>query len=202
MTLVSPSRAVRRDTAHTLSLVAPHVRPGDAILDVGCGAGHVTAALAARHADTWGIDIVDLRAAAVSRFARYDGRTIGFPDRRFDVVVLAFVLHHVPDEVKPVLLAEARRVCRRTVIVVEDTPRNAVDRFFNRRHGERFRRSIGSTAAYGFYDRARWEGVFAGLGFHVAVSAPLSRLCRDWLQPYARSVFVLDVGGGARVAGD
>ena len=201
MTFVPPSRAVRRDTAHTVSLVAPHVQPGDAILDVGCGAGHVTAALAAGHPDTWGIDIVDARAAAMPNFARYDGRTIDFPDGRFDVVVLAFVLHHVPNDVKPVLLGEARRVCRRAVVVVEDTPRNAVDRLFNRRHGEKFRRSIGSTAAYGFYDQASWERVFAGIGFRVAVSRPLSRLCRDWLQPYARSVFVLEAGGVAGVAG-
>jgi SAM-dependent methyltransferase len=193
---------VRRDTAHTVALVAPHLRPDDAVLDIGCGAGHVTAALAGRCADAWGIDIVDARAAAVANFARYDGRTVDFPDARFDVVVLAFVLHHVPNEVKPALLAEARRVCRRVVVVVEDTPRNAVDRFFNRRHGETFRRSIGSTAAYGFYDRARWEAVFEGIGFRVVVSRPLSRLCRDWLQPYARSVFVLEVGGGGRVAGD
>jgi ubiquinone/menaquinone biosynthesis C-methylase UbiE len=189
--VVKPSPAVRRDTDHTVSLLAPHLRPGDSVLDVGCGAGHVTAAIAARGHDAWGIDIVDCRRADVANFTLYDGRTIGFPDRRFDAVVLAFVLHHVPNELKPVLVAEARRVCRRVVLVAEDTPRTAVDRWFSNRHGEKFRRSIGSTVGFGFYTQAEWDAFFTREGFAVVESTRLSRLCRDWLQPYARSFFAL-----------
>src|SRR5947209_3066344 len=100
------SRPVRHDVRHTLSLIAPQLQPDDAVLDIGCGAAYVTAAIAATHVDTWGIDIVDARRADLARFALYDGETIGFPDGRFDVVVLAFVLHHVPNEIKPRLLAE------------------------------------------------------------------------------------------------
>ncbi|HTR55726.1 MAG TPA: class I SAM-dependent methyltransferase [Kofleriaceae bacterium] len=187
------SRPVRHDMRHTLGLVAPHVRAGDSVLDVGCGCGYVTAAIAATHPDTWGIDIVDARRAELANFALYDGHTLAFPDRRFDVVVLAFVLHHVPNEIKPQLVAEARRVCRRTIVVIEDTPRNAIDRYFNRRHGEKFRRSIGSTADYGFYSQPEWERFFATQGLAVTASEPLSRFCRDWKQPYARSCFVLEV---------
>jgi hypothetical protein len=151
----------------------------------------VTAAIAASHPDTWGIDIKDGRRTELEKFALYDGKSIAFPERRFDVVVLAFVLHHVPNDMKPQLVAEARRVCRRTLVVIEDTPRNAFDRFISRRHGEKYRRSIGSTADYGFYSQLEWEQFFAGGGLDVAESRSLSRFCRDWKQPYARSYFVL-----------
>lgn len=187
------SRSVRHDVDHTVGLVAPHLRAGDSVLDVGCGWAYVTAAIAETHADTWGIDIVDVRRTELPHFALYDGQTIGFAARRFDVVVLAFVLHHVPNEVKPALVAEARRVCRRTLVIVEDTPRNRVDRFFNRRHGEAYRRSIGSDADYGFYSQPEWEAFFARQGLELVESRALSRFCRDWKQPYARSVFVLGV---------
>jgi 2-polyprenyl-3-methyl-5-hydroxy-6-metoxy-1,4-benzoquinol methylase len=185
------SRPVRHDMRHTLGLIAPHVRPGDSVLDVGCGWGYVAAAIAETHPDTWGIDIVDVRRAQLASFALYDGVTIRFPDRRFDVVFLAFVLHHVPNDIKPKLVAEARRVCRRALVVIEDTPRNAVDRYFNRRHGEKFRRSIGSTADFGFYSQPEWEEFFGAQGLEVRESRTLSRFCRDWKQPYARSCFVL-----------
>jgi ubiquinone/menaquinone biosynthesis C-methylase UbiE len=186
-----PSRAVQRDTDHTVSLLAGYLQPGDHVLDVGCGAGHVTAAIATRGHATIGVDIVDGRRAAIDRFALYDGRTIPFPERRFDVVVLAFVLHHVPNEVKPILVGEARRVFKRHVLVVEDTPRNGVDRWFSNRHGEKFRRSIHSTAAFGFYSQPEWEAFFAAQRFDVVESRTLSRFCRDWLQPYARAFFAL-----------
>jgi cyclopropane fatty-acyl-phospholipid synthase-like methyltransferase len=185
------SRPVRHDMQHTFGLIEPHVRAGDAVLDIGCGWGYVTAALARQYPDTWGIDIVDVRRAAFEQFALYDGVKIGFPDRRFDVVVLAFVLHHVPNELKPELLAEARRVCNRTVVVIEDTPRNAVDRYFNRRHGEAYRKSIGSDAGYGFFSQLEWERFFADHALDVVESRALGRFCRDWKQPYARSCFVL-----------
>jgi ubiquinone/menaquinone biosynthesis C-methylase UbiE len=195
--LVAPSKPVQRDVRHTLSLVTPNLRPGDSVLDVGCGSSYVTSAIAETHADTWGVDIVDCRLAALPNFKLYDGLTIDFPDNRFDVVMLAFVLHHVPNELKPKLVAEARRVCKRSLLVLEDTPRTAVDRFFSRRHGEKFRRSIGSTADFGFYTQSEWETFFAAEQFDVVESRRLSRFCRDPFQPYARSFFVTQPRTGA-----
>lgn len=191
MVVETISRAVLRDVNHTLGLVLPHIASTDSVLDIGCGEAHVTAGIARRAHDTWGADIVDLRRAHVPHFLRYDGVTLDVPDRRFDVVVLSFVLHHVPDELKPALVAEARRVCRRTLLVLEDTPRTAFDRWTSRRHGETYRAKIGSTAGFGFYTQAAWERFFAAAQLEVCESRRLPRLCRDPLQPYARSFFVL-----------
>ena len=185
------SRAVQRDVNQSLSLLLPHIASTDAVLDIGCGEAYVTAGIARRARDTWGADIVDLRRAPVPHFVKYDGVTLDLPDQRFDVVVLSFVLHHVPNELKPKLVGEARRVCRRTLLVIEDTPRNAFDRWTSNRHGESYRKKIGSTASFGFYSQPEWEQFFAREHFDICESRTLSRLCRDPFQPYARSFFVL-----------
>ena len=112
------SKGHRTDALHTLSLLAPHVRPGDSVLDVGCGYGYVLDQLGRRErVECMGIDIVDQRAVADHPFALWDGRTIPFEDGRFDVVMLNFVLHHVANELKEDVISAAARVCRRTQTV-------------------------------------------------------------------------------------
>jgi ubiquinone/menaquinone biosynthesis C-methylase UbiE len=187
------SSAVRKETLQSLSLVDPHLRDTDTILDIGCGSGYLTWAIAERRpqARILAVDIVDARKKPTPHFALYDGVKLPFDDGSCDAVMLNFVLHHVPNETKPAVLAEVRRVCRRTLLVMEDTPRNFVDRYFNNRHGETFRRSINSTAGYGFYSQPEWEGIFREAGFAVQESTRLGRFSRYWRQPYARSFFAL-----------
>lgn len=187
------SRMARKETAHTLSLVEPHLRPHEAVLDIGCGAAYVTSELAQRHTGpVRAVDIVDCRRRSTPHFALYDGIALPFADASCDVALLAFVLHHVPNEDKPAVLAEVHRVVRRSLIVLEDTPENAIDRYLNRRHGEQFRRTIGTTHGYGFFSAPGWVPIFEANGFAVAAVQRLSRLARDWKQPYARTCFVLE----------
>ena len=110
-----------------------------------------------------------------------------------DPTVRAFVAESIrgTDAFLTRLIAEARRVCRRTLLVIEDTPRNAFDRWTSNRHGESYRKKIGSTAGFGFYSQDEWERFFAREQLEVCESRRLSRMCRDPLQPYARSFFVL-----------
>jgi len=96
-----------------------------------------------------GVDVVDVRETRALPFALYDGLTLPFPDGRFDLAILTFVLHHVPNDRKPALLREALRVARRRVVILEDTPTTAFDRFVSNRHGEAYRRKIGSDAPFG-----------------------------------------------------
>ena len=150
------SRTVKKETLQTVSLLTPHLEPGASVLDIGCGEGYVLDELAARGVTgVQGVDIVDIRGNKDYPFRLYDGETLPFPDRSFDLVVLSFVLHHVPNEKKLVLIEEALRVSRAKVVVVEDTPSTAFDRLMNRRHGESYRRRIRSTAAFGFLTAGR-----------------------------------------------
>jgi ubiquinone/menaquinone biosynthesis C-methylase UbiE len=194
------SQTVRKETLHPVSLVAPHVAPGASVLDVGCGEGYVLEELAARGAgELFGADVVDIRQEKARPFRLYDGVELPFLDRRFDVVILSFVLHHVPDDRKRALLREALRVCRGTVVIVEDTPATRLDRFLNRLHGDEYRRRIKSTASYGFLTEGEWRWLFRGMGLEPE-ARPLSRFCRSILQPFARTAFLLRAPALAPVA--
>jgi ubiquinone/menaquinone biosynthesis C-methylase UbiE len=182
---------VKRETLQTVSLLTPHLEPAASVLDIGCGEGYVLDELAARGVvNLQGVDIVDIRRNKSHPFRLYDGATLPFPQRSFDLVILSFVLHHVPNEKKLALLDEALRVSRAKVVIVEDTPSTAFDRFMNRRHGESYRRRIHSTAAFGFLTEGEWRWLFRGMGIEPE-TRPLSRFCRSILQPFARTAFIL-----------
>jgi len=185
------TRTVKKETLQTVSLLAPHLETGASVLDIGCGEGYVLDELAARGVvNLQGVDIVDIRRHKDHAFSLYDGETLPFPQRSFDLVVLSFVLHHVPNEKKLALLDEALRVSRAKVVIVEDTPSTAFDRFMNQRHGESYRRKIHSQAAFGFLTEGEWRWLFRGMGIEPE-TRPLSRFCRSILQPFARTAFIL-----------
>jgi SAM-dependent methyltransferase len=179
-------------TAHTLSYLRPALEPSWSVLDVGCGEGWVCAELAHEGREVTGIDIVDVRKTALPSFQLWNGEQLPFPDESYDVVALVFVLHHVPNELKPGLLREARRVARQRVFILEDTPRTPLDRLAGWMHGRRHRRQIGSTADFGFYTQREWEALCPEHGLAVGQSTRVPRFERLWWRPWARSAFVLD----------
>jgi SAM-dependent methyltransferase len=185
------SQTVRKETLHTVTLVAPHLDRGMAVLDVGCGEGYVGEELCARGVrEVHGLDIVDIRRNKNGPFCLYDGERLPFPDGRFDLVMLNFVLHHVPDEQKIALIRQALRVTRAKVFILEDTPTTAFDRFVSQRHGDAYRRKIDSDAPFGFLTPTEWRWLFRGMGLEPE-TLPLSRFCRSVLQPFARTAFML-----------
>lgn len=187
------SRDAQRETTHTLSLIAPHLAGCRSVLDVGCGAGYVAWQLAGRDGlEVHAVDVADLRRVPLASFSLFDGLHLPFADKRFDLVVFSFVLHHVPDVFKPLLLAEAARVGRRRVVVLEDTPETWLDRCLSWGHGQWFRRKVGSGVPFGFLSAAEWKRLFGVLRLEPTHVQHLSRWCRSALQPFARTVFVLD----------
>jgi SAM-dependent methyltransferase len=99
--------------------ITPHLRPGDRVLDVGCGFGALGEALLADPKAPPGLRVEGLervrRDGERIAVTEYDGVTAPFPDRSFDVVILADVLHHEEDPHR--LLAECARISKRLVIV-------------------------------------------------------------------------------------
>jgi len=118
----SGSRAERTFHGARIRLIerAAAVR-GRAVLEVGCGTGCLTLPLAATASRTVGVDLSPQHIAALAGYADdagveiegvvASGADLPFDDDSFDVVVLASVVHLVP-EPGP-LLREAERVCRR-----------------------------------------------------------------------------------------
>ena len=98
------SKTIGQETAHTISLVRPHLTNESSLLGVGCGSGWVAATLAHQvSCPISTVDIGDFRQVETADFHVFDGLRLPFPDKQFDVVLFSFVLHHVPDELKPLL---------------------------------------------------------------------------------------------------
>ncbi|MBX6752251.1 MAG: methyltransferase domain-containing protein [Micromonosporaceae bacterium] len=113
----------RRTAEDCAAYLLPYLRPGQRLLDVGCGPGTITADLAERVAPgrVTGLDTEPAmveRAAAVAAERRLstvevvvgDVLALDFADASFDVVHAHQVLQHVADPVGA--LREMRRVCR------------------------------------------------------------------------------------------
>jgi ubiquinone/menaquinone biosynthesis C-methylase UbiE len=109
------------------------LQPGEAVLDVGCGTGALAMEAYQRVGTTgrvYGIDpgpkqIARARSKAERATLPIDFQIgvieqLAFPDQSFDVVLSTLVMHHLPDDLKRLGLAEMARVLKpggRLVIV-------------------------------------------------------------------------------------
>jgi ubiquinone/menaquinone biosynthesis C-methylase UbiE len=97
-------------------LISSHLRPGDRVLDIGCGFGQLGRALldGVPGLSMEGVESVR-RGGELIPVTAYEGTRMPWPDQTFDAVILADVLHH--DASQERLLAEATRVSKRLVII-------------------------------------------------------------------------------------
>lgn len=101
-------------------LAAAALSPGQAVLDLACGTGHVTRQAAQAVGALGSVVGVDLsermvdaarhRALPNTRFVRMDAQRLALPDQQFDVVLCCLGLMYVPDPEQA--LREMRRVLK------------------------------------------------------------------------------------------
>ncbi|ETK31671.1 class I SAM-dependent methyltransferase [Microbispora sp. ATCC PTA-5024] len=97
-------------------------RPGDRVLDVGCGTGCLTRAMAARIAPDGRVTGLDLSPAMIAyagargpascSYVLGAAQDLAFDDGSFDVVVSSYAVHHVPAEARRAAFAQMHRVLR------------------------------------------------------------------------------------------
>jgi ubiquinone/menaquinone biosynthesis C-methylase UbiE len=115
----------REDRFRDEELHLAKVRPGDRLLDVGCGTGSLAIAAARVVGSSGRVAGVDPspemieRAAAKARragvsvgFLATAGEALPFPAESFDVVTLSLVLHQLPLDALHGTMAQVRRVLR------------------------------------------------------------------------------------------
>jgi SAM-dependent methyltransferase len=174
--------------------VAPHLRPGERVLDLGAGTGLISRWLERR---------VGIRPS-LADVIRYGNRRREYPfllmadpfhvpaeDRSFDAALLLFVLHHNQYEAQSKVLTEAARLASRRLIVLEDTPEGRVewacnvfwDKLLNLRHGV--------PTPFAFRTRDEWQAVFMEHGL-VAVYVESYRPKWPTLGAYHHTLFVLE----------
>jgi len=160
-------RRYARGNAHALT---PHIR-GRRLLDLGAGEGWVGAAVRAlTPAWTCAADIGPFRLSK-DPYVVYDGKRLPFGEGTFDTTLISLVLHHCATP-EPVI-AEAVRVTRTRLLVVESVYRNRLERFWlnlldarlNRhRHGGRM------PVPLNFKSPEEWRMLFESHGLAVVTT--------------------------------
>lgn len=168
--------------------IQKYISKNDVVIDLGCG----DCCLVDVGRAVIPVDVVD-KSTCNNKPHIYDGHDLSFMKTvNADVVLLKFVLHHVPHYENIIQqLSQYDRKLR--VIVIEDTPENGLDRMFNRIH---------STSSWGtcekcFLTKTDWIALFVKHGFRLSYHEDISRFefpfarC-PWFYPVKKSFLVFD----------
>jgi len=125
----------RRRRVVTRLVAESGARPGDRVLDVGCGTGYLTRAMAEAVAPGGNAQGVDPSGEAIMyarRVTRLDNCTfsdgiaeaLDAPDGSYDVVVSSLMIHHLPEALRAQAIGEMFRVLRPggSVLIAEFRP--------------------------------------------------------------------------------
>jgi SAM-dependent methyltransferase len=166
---------------------------GQTVLDLGAGSMIVAAALErALGVRAFGLETLAYRRRPLP-LALYAGRRAPFRDQAFDVVLIAFVLHHASDGGLAVL-EEARRLTRSRILLLEDSFDTFLDRLAIRVVDPvlNWLENPRIEVPCRFRPTAEWQEVFHRLGLR------LTDLVRIRTTPFIRTrqvLFVLEKEG-------
>jgi ubiquinone/menaquinone biosynthesis C-methylase UbiE len=132
-------------TDSEINFVLSKVRPGDELLDMGCGTGRFTIPLAERVKSVSGLDLsAAMLATARKKLAdrglsadlrEGDMAALPFPDASFDVVVSMLAMMHIPREDRQQVFHEVARVLKPGGRLVIGVKNSVFERMFK---GDRF----------------------------------------------------------------
>jgi ubiquinone/menaquinone biosynthesis C-methylase UbiE len=116
-----------------------HLKPGESVLDVGCGTGTLAIAAKRRAGPTAIVHGIDASPAMIARASKkatkahlnvvfHQGlaEALPFPDGEFDLVLSTVMLHHLPRKIRQQAAVEIRRVLKpegRVLVVDFGAPR-------------------------------------------------------------------------------
>ncbi|SRR6266545_2941060 len=173
--------------------LAPWLRRGDSLLDVGSGTGLIARWLA----QTVGVrptltDLVLYDRTGIPRIEMASPTEIPADAASFDAVMLLFVFHHMREwEDQERLLDEVVRVAKRRVLIIEDTPESRVDRAFNVAWDWVLNLRHGVPTPFTFRSSEGWARLFKERDLSIA-HQDTYRARWPTLMTYHHTLFVLD----------
>ena len=156
------SRRVRVLCDHLSQLIPSNGR----VLDVGCGDGLLASLILERRRDAEisGIDVL-VREKTKIPVTDFNGSTIPFPDKSFDVVMFVDVLHHTADP--KLLLSEAKRVAAKAILIKDHRLNGFLARPTLRMMDWVSNAPHGVVLPYNYWSHQRWQEAFASLNLSV-----------------------------------
>lgn len=142
----------------------PFLKSGEKVLDFGCG--DMSVALRISHklpVQITGMEVVDYRIPEAAQFSLVPYTLpLPFKDNEFDVVLAAFVLHHIRLEEQEKIIKELYRVAGRSLVILEDVHKNSFERLLlcvNDYIGNRLESSK-VPVPYAFRSENEWKSFF------------------------------------------
>jgi len=163
----------------------PEIRPGDRILDVGCGSGLLLHSLAQDPRCPSGVTMHGLervpRGGEPIAVTAYAGGRMPFDDCAFNLVVVADVLHHEAEE--RALLTECVRVARRAVLLKDHAREGLLAQARISLIDWAANAPYGVPCLYRYHSVKEWHAIAADVGLHVARELHPMRLYPPQFEP-------------------
>lgn len=182
----------------------PYLVPNERVLDVGSGTGHISIVLQTecgqrphmldvppkwRTVAQWLLAVPCARVLGrryLVPYSIYSGEVLPIQSSSFDVVLLAFSLHHA--ENPETVLCEAVRVGRRRIIIFEDIPHDEREARLNHFADALVNLEVGHP--HGNRSREDWHRLFQILGLRVIHEESFTSHLLGL--PFPNTMFVLD----------
>lgn len=161
------------------------------ILDIGLGNGVIAKQIKEDYnANIIGIDVIDYNSTDIPLIL-YDGKTIKFKTNNFDIVLIIEVLHHCED--LSAVLMEAKRVCRKKMIIFEDVYTSPLHRIIT--YGYDFLMNIRHSVniPFNFKSEDDWRKAFDQLGLKLIVRKTYPH--NPFYCPMKTRMFILEKNG-------
>ena len=141
------------------------IKKGDRVLDIGLGNGFV-AKQVRNHYKVYmeGVDIVDYNETDIKNTI-YNGFNLPFKDNSFDCILILQTLHHCTDQIQ--VLKEAKRVSRKSIIIMEDVYCNYFEKLMTFLHDYISNKRKGVDCPYYFHNKGEWKTIFEKLGLKI-----------------------------------
>ncbi len=167
---------------------------GEKVVDIGAGGGKVIKLLEKFHScKVTALDVENQLNVPINDYHLFDGKKIPFSNKSFDTVLISYVFHHVDKKLKENFLLECKRVAKKKIIMHEDVPCNAVDRFLTKLHGWEFKKRTGIQSEPSFLSIKGFKELFNKLNLTLEHIVKFPRFAREFYYPVKRLMFVLKV---------
>jgi SAM-dependent methyltransferase len=173
-----------------------HLAGAASVLDIGVGSGLALRYLILQnpHLTFAGVDVRDLRLSGIEvPIQIYDGYTLPFATKQFDISLLFYVLHHCHHPQR--VLAEATRVTRQKLIIIEEFDRPEADAASLDLTERQSHRALGlpDDLPYRLFDKPEFEEMLRTCRLVEIDQQPLpSRTTR----PVQKYLYVLEINPG------